>query len=219
LEKAVVARDAAGVQRLLASGADPNEQSAIGPPLSVAAAMPGNKEVIRMLLQAGADLKGRRGGGIRCGIPPVWQAAFSGDVENTRVLLDAGASLAQESGCLNHSSPGWLHAPVIQLLQQYGLDIHAVDAQGRNALHLALAPPSTARAEAIEYLIQAGVSLTARDHNGETPMTYWRKPRNYEKHWLQTWLLDRLSGGSAFRMERENRARVSAVLERTGIRM
>ena len=96
-----------------------------------------------------------------------------------------------------------------------GLNLNAVDENGRNELHTALAPPVVPPVEGIEYLIRAGVPLNARDRSGKTPLAYWREPRDYERYWVRSWLIDRLAGDSPVQRERENRAKVSALLERS----
>jgi hypothetical protein len=106
---------------------------------------------------------------------------------------------------------------VIDLLRQHGLDIFTTDERGRNELHLALGPPAVPGVETIEYLIQAGVPLQARDATGKTPLAYWRQPRDYEAHWFRAWLVERLSGdANEFQREREQRAKISALLKRSG---
>jgi hypothetical protein len=110
----------------------------------------------------------------------------------------------------------YLQPPIIDLLVQHGLDVQAVDDNGRNGLHLALAPPSVPPVEGVEYLIRSGVPLNARDRSGKTPLAYWREPREYERRWFTTWILERLTSDSPFRQERENRDKVSAVLDRSG---
>jgi hypothetical protein len=111
---------------------------------------------------------------------------------------------------------GWLKPPVIDLLVQHGLDIFAIDELGRNELHIALAPHVVPNFEGIEYLVRAGVPLNARDHTGRTPLAYWREPRDFEAHWFREWLFERLSADPSFRQQRENRAKISAFLERSG---
>jgi hypothetical protein len=114
---------------------------------------------------------------------------------------------------------GWLTPPVIDLLRQHGLDIFATDKLGHNELHRALAPPVIPHLEGIEYLVNAGVALNARDYRGQTPLAYWREPRDIERHWFSTWLIERLSDDAEFRQERENRAKISALLEHSGAQL
>jgi ankyrin repeat protein len=212
LEKAVMAGDLPEVQRLLASGADPNERGGLlGSPLYAATLRDNNAEVIRTLIAAGANPNGQPD---TCWPTPVFSAASRGDLENTRALLDAGAAV-RNPRC-STLAVGWLNPAIIDLLRQHGLDIFATDERGRNALHLALAPPVVPPAQAIEYLVKAGVPLNARDSAGKTPLAYWRQPRDFETHWFRVWLIERLSKDPASRRERENRVKISAFLERSG---
>lgn len=215
LEKAAQEGDAAELQRLLASGSNPNDRSGVfGSPLNAAAVRTDNIEVIRILLAAGANPNGRDEDGNRCWADPLSNAASVGSIENTRVLLDAGASINQPR--CSKLMVGWLKAPIVDLLIAHGLKLNAVDENGRTELHLALAPPVVAPFEGIEYLIRAGVPLNARDQWGKTPLAYWREPRDYEIHWLRTWLMERISDDPYLRRQREERAKISAYLVRSG---
>jgi ankyrin repeat protein len=212
LEKAATAGNLNEVRRLLASGADPNDRDAIyGSPLNAAASRNGNAEVIRALVAAGANPNGRAE---ECWLAPLIRAASMGDLENTRALLDAGAAVSQ-SRC-SRLALGWLKPSVIDLLRPHGLDIFAADELGRNELHLALAPPVVPNPESIEYLVNAGLPLNARDHLGRTPLSYWREPRHMEIHWFQTWIAERLLDDAGYRGQQENRVKISALLERSG---
>jgi len=167
-------------------------------------------EIIGALVAAGADPNGRAAESSTCWVTPLSRAASLGNIDEIRSLLNAGAAI-QPTAC-SKLVAGWLRPPVIELLSQHGLDLNAVDQSGRNELHLALAPPVVPQPDSIEYLIRAGVSLNARDHAGKTPLAYWRQPREYE---ILTWLVERLTNGPEFRQERENRAKISALLERS----
>ncbi len=83
-------------------------------------------------------------------------------------------------------------------------------------LHLALTRPVVAPHEGIEYLVRAGVPLNASDRWGKTPLAYWRESRDYEVHWFRVWLIERVTGDPDFRREREDRAKISAFLARSG---
>ena len=214
LEKAAQAADVLEVQRLLASGADPNDRGGtFGSPLNAAAFHNHNADVIRALLTAGANPNGRGEEGNSCWASPLRYAAEMGDIENARTLLDSGAAIPR-SRCSN-LVVGWLKPPVIDLLRQHGLDVFATDQLGRNELHIALAPPVVPHFEGIEYLVSAGVPLNARDQGGKTPLAYWREPRDIESHWFPVWLIERLTDDTDFRQQRDNRAKISALLERS----
>jgi len=213
LEKAAQEGDAPEVKRLLAAGADPNDKGVFGAPLNAAAMHRNNVEIIHLLLTAGADPNGPHEQGQACWAPPLIHAAPT-DLENTRALLEAGASVVP-SKC-SKLAVAWLKAPVLDLLVQHGLNLHTVDPGGRNELHLALGPPMVPPPEGVEYLLRSGVPLNARDASGKTPLAYWREPRDSDVHWFTTWLFERLGDDPYFQEQRENRAKVSALLERAG---
>ena len=213
LAKAAQEGDLAEVQRLLAAGADPNARSPWCA-LCLAASHPVNTDVIRALISAGANPNGPTPDARNCWVPPLVMAASSGNLDNTRALLDAGAPVQQQSRC-SQLILGWLHAPILDVLVQHGLNVHVVDDGGRNALHLSLAhgvPPF----DGIEYLIRAGVPLNARDYRNKTPLAYWREPRDFERFSLTQWLFNRLIDPAELQAEREQRAKLSALLESSG---
>ena len=86
------------VAALLARGADVHQRAAN--PLQVqplhAAMVAGDGEIVRALLDAGADVDARQ----QAGVTPLMGAAANGSVELVRMLLDAGAdpSLRDEAG-------------------------------------------------------------------------------------------------------------------------
>jgi len=203
----------AEVKRLLASGADPNEQGAYGSPLNAAIFHHNNVEIIHLLVSAGANPDGRREQGQVCWGSPLLNAA-SIDLDNTRALLDAEASVVP-SKCSNLAL-AWLKPPVLYLLVQHGLNLHRIDPRGRNELHRVLAPPMVPPPDGIEYLLRSGIPLNARDAAGKTPLAYWREPRDSEVHWFSTWLFERLGDDSYSEQQRENRVKVSDLLERSG---
>jgi len=95
LHLAVFGGHARGVRALLARGADPNALSRHPTirvrPLHTACALEvsvENPEVVRALLEAGADANGRMAEG---GATPLHNAAGSGSVELVRLLLEYGA--------------------------------------------------------------------------------------------------------------------------------
>jgi ankyrin repeat protein len=215
LEKAAQTGDLDSVMRLLAAGADANGRGATILPLEAAAMRPGNAAVIRALVAAGANPNGRDVERPPCRVHPLVLAASGGDLENTRAILEAGATVPTVSGCSKFML-NWLKPAMIEELVVHGLDLYTVDDQGRNQLHLTLAPPAMTQPDTIEYLIHAGIPLNARDHSGKTPLGYWREPREYEVHWFRTWVIERLIPDNDFPQQRQTRATISHLLERSG---
>jgi len=127
------------VAALLAKGADPNarenrkQQSAL-----MWAAAEGHGEVTRLLVESGAHINTRSGGGFT----PLLYAARSGDLESARALLDAGAdaneSTAEHGNSLVIAAASG-HEPMSLLLLKMGADPNSADAYGITALHYAVA--------------------------------------------------------------------------------
>ena len=156
----------------------------------------------------------------------MWKAAaaatgidYGKDLAEKQILERLAPRIAERFAATSKCSKlavAWLKPPVLDLLVQHGFNLQYVDPHGRNELHLALAPPVVPPPGGIEYLLHSGVPLNARDSSGKTPLAYWREPRDFESHWFTTWLFERLGDDSYPQEQRENRARISALLERSG---
>jgi hypothetical protein len=101
----------------------------------------------------------------------------------------------------------------------HGLDRFQVDSYGRNLLHQILQWDPGPKPDLVEYLIRAGVPLNARDNDGKTPLAYWREPRHFERHPFWCWLTDCLPNDNTVLQQQEGRARISALLARSGARL
>jgi ankyrin repeat protein len=90
----VAVGDEAEVKRLLEEGADPNQRVGALTPLMEAAAL-GNRELVQMLLDAGAKASTTD----EDGWTPLMSLAIrkSGDVEVARMLIDAGANVCSRT--------------------------------------------------------------------------------------------------------------------------
>jgi ankyrin repeat protein len=118
------------------------------------------------------------------GSTALMRAAKDADVPLLQVLLDGGASVdlttkTQKTALMYAASrlngfrgtpnrgTGEAAANAVALLVNRGADIHAVDASGQSALHLA-----AARAEpvVVRQLVASGATLTLRDQQGRTPL-------------------------------------------------
>ena len=125
------------VSALLAAGADVNwiGKSGAGRSALSEAALNDHVDVVRLLVATGADLNWRDRG---MGMTPLGWACDSGHLEIARVLIEAGADLDLPtpkfllSPLICAASSG--HEDVVRLLLDAGADIHALTADGRNAL-------------------------------------------------------------------------------------
>jgi ankyrin repeat protein len=207
--------DLAEVNRLIASGADVDGKDASFNPLSAAVAPEGRLDIVRALLAAGANPDGRRGQReVELWGSPLVTAAYRGDIETSRLLLEAGASLNAEryDPVMGNFPPA-----IFDLLTDYGFDLQAVDGQGCNPLHVALKSPMLPRTESVEYLIQAGVPLAARDADGKTPLYYWQQPRDFEIVDWRTWIISAVLGErGAVQKLRKQRTKITEILTSAG---
>lgn len=126
----------------------------------------GEPESVQMLVDAGANLEARD---TREGLTVFLHAARTGKNGNLRVLADAGADLAATS---NVGRSAYLVAArntgvtvtTLQILEELGLAVDAVDNEGRNALDLAMSRNDGEARAVIAYLNQR---LGSSDDEGE----------------------------------------------------
>jgi ankyrin repeat protein len=180
--------------------------------LEAAAGRPRNAAVIRTLLAAGANPNPRGVDDYDGYDAPLYRAIVVEDVENARALLEAGASVRS----YHLTNTAHLNAKIMTQLVAHGLDAFQVDQYGRNLLHQMLKWDPGPKPELIDYLIQAGVPLNARDAEGKTPLGYWREPRYFELHPVWCWLTDCLPSNQTVIEQQRMRIKISASLERSG---
>jgi len=134
--------------------------------------------VIQALIAAGANPNTRGIEEYEGDGAPLYRTIIVEDVDNARALLDAGASVKS----YHLTNMAHLNADIMKLLVAHGLDKFQVDSYDRNLLHQILQWDPGPKPDLVEYLIEAGVPLNARDADGKTPLAYWREPRNFELH-------------------------------------
>lgn len=142
LLKAASTGDATKVTSLLDAGADINyhskDKQATGRTALSEAAIQGHLEVIRLLLERGADLDWRDRA---VGFTPLGWAANQGHESCVEALLEAGADP-------NLATPEFLHTPlmaaaqrghlpIVKLLVAAGANVNAATSDGRTALSIA----------------------------------------------------------------------------------
>jgi len=173
-----VSREALGsgtalVRLLTSAGArlDPNGGMRGAPWLYLATTRP-NLEMVRFLLDLGAD---PNGAGTR-GITPLWNAASRGHLDAVVLLLDRGAGVDRRG--TDGSVPIRVaaergHAAVVRALLERGADRGYTDSTtGRNLLHTAAL---VGHLETVEALVVAGVPHSGADSASRTPLDYARR--------------------------------------------
>ena len=133
------------------------------------AAMRGDMDAVRALLDESADVNAAQGDGATA----MHWAAYRGDVDLARLLIEAGAdpSAANRNG----STPLWLastngDAGMIGVLLDAGADSNEQLPLGRSPLMLVA---RTGNAEAVAALIEAGADINARETaRGTTPLMW-----------------------------------------------
>jgi ankyrin repeat protein len=216
LERAAAEGSVDRVMQLLASGADPNAHGGTWTyPLEAAAERPHNTEVIRALIAAGANPNTEGVEDYEGWDSPLFRAVVIEDVDNARALLDGGASVKS----YHLTNTAHLTPEIMQLLVARGLDLFQVDNYGRNLLHLMLQWDPGPKPELVDYLIRAGVPINERDDEGKTPLAYWKEPRSFELHPFWSFLTEHFSNNETVRNDRQIRAKISGLMERSGARL
>lgn len=216
LERAAAEGRVDEVRGMLAAGSDPDARGGTWIwPLTAAAERPHNTEVIQTLLAAGANPNPDGIEDYEGFDSPLFRAIVIEDADNARALLDAGASVKS----YHLTNTAHLNAEIMKLLVAHGLDEFQMDNYGRNLLHQMLGWDPGPKPELIDFLIQAGVPLNARDAEGKTPLTYWKVPRYFEIHPFRCWLTDCLANNKTVLEQQRIRAETSALLERAGARL
>jgi ankyrin repeat protein len=135
------------------------------------AAMRGDVEAVRALLQQGADVNMAQGDGMTA----LHWAAERGETEIAEMLLYAGASVRATTRIGDYTP---LHlaaksgsAPILDLIVKAGADVHAQTTNsGATALHFAAASGSP---EAVSVLLSAGADANAREGQWQqTPLMF-----------------------------------------------
>lgn len=165
---AVLRGDTAEVTRLLASGADIHAHDARGRTPLLVATREGHNPVVRLLLEAGAEVYVR---GETMGITPLMAAAQRGDTDMVRLLLEAGAdpnaSSRNGAGVLARAVISG-NAPIVRELLEAGANPNGSETS---------APPNTSplwaavarkQHDLIRLLIERGARVNIGDSTSDT---------------------------------------------------
>jgi ankyrin repeat protein len=183
--------DLAKVRPLVQHGADVNASAGGTTPLLIAAGIRSAEDVLRYLIENGADLKATDG----LGLDPVMTAAAVGAIGNLKILLEAGGSGSSEAK--NRPMPATTRISkldqatldrlrkraegvtalmsaarvdcegCVQLLLDYGADAKAKTDAGLTALHYAAFKGNLTM---VRSFLEAGAPVNAADDRGLTPL-------------------------------------------------
>lgn len=160
--------DFKAVSELLATGVNPNlSRDRWGDRALSRAVVNGNVEMVRILLEAGAnpDLKGR-------GFTPLGMAALRGHAQIARLLLKAGADVDRKSSDGNTpiTAATIMHrTDVVRVLLSYQPDMSIWNREGRVSLGIAA---ELGFEDVVMLMLEAGVDPNVMDRNGNQPL-FW----------------------------------------------
>ncbi|KAB5542898.1 hypothetical protein GE09DRAFT_1289546 [Coniochaeta sp. 2T2.1] len=159
IESAVSNNDKAIVQLMLENGAEPSR-------VLYSAAAKGLEDIVRLLLDNGADIEG---GTHNQFATPLAIAVKRGHTTTAQLLLDRGADIEgnKEDRPLR-SAVGNEEEAAVRLLLKRGADTRAGAGHGRTLLHWAAIYNSDP--EITQLLLESGLEVDARDSWGRTPL-------------------------------------------------
>ncbi len=172
------------VRYLLSKGADPKAADAMGGTALMRAAQAGNTEVVRLLIERGADVNTQPPPGFALprfgrppkfpadakGVTPLVLAAAGGNAETVRLLLDHGADPhAKALGSVTPlAAAAWRNEPeMIKLLLAKGADPNAREFRGASPLIVAAASDEPGP-EVARLLLAKGADPAVKDAMGRT---------------------------------------------------
>jgi ankyrin repeat protein len=177
---------------LLAGGADPNFVATSGPwlttpPPLVIAVQKRQAPLVRLLLDAGADVRRSDGAGTN----PLIAAAITGQRDLVELLLERGAPLddmarearfeAFHATALYHASANG-HLEIVQLLLARGANINAMaydDVEGPRGTPL-MGASAGGHTAVVRALVKRGAALNETTYFGATALTLARRGEHAE---------------------------------------
>lgn len=176
------AGDAEKVRLLLAHKADANARAKSGrTPLIVASAVHGNLAAVKLLIDAGADVKARDAGGTGA----VWAAAMAGDAKVLAELLARGGDPNEQdtnrlgqTALMNAAAQG--SADAVRVLLKAGADVHLrsrppmtikAGLQDRGEMTALLWAAPNGDREIVRMLLNAHADPNVREYRGMNALT------------------------------------------------
>lgn len=156
------------VQECLLAGAEPDTVGRDGRPVLMDAALAGHVEIMRLLLDMGANVNGT------CAdmVTALMEAAAAGLTEGCQLLIARGAKVDQVDQV---DRDGWTalmcaalngHVDALRVLLDHGAKVDLTDHRGRTALHHA----THSNVETAHLLLAAGADVNHRALDGTTAL-------------------------------------------------
>ena len=170
------------VETLLKFGANPNKGAVTGDPIFVAA-QKDYPDIIRLLISAGADVKGRKSNS------PLTLASQAGYIETMRVLLSGGADVNSVDNANKTPLHRWCYTgkhdlEALHLLLSNGANVNALDKWRQIPLMLLLTSENNVPVEillpALKTLIDAGSDLSIKSDYGDSALSIGLRNKNQE---------------------------------------
>jgi ankyrin repeat protein len=165
----------ADIRSLIQQGASPNAKNWDGDTLTalMLAAQKGCADIVKLLLDAGADVNARASvvigvqGDVARGITPLSQAAASEDVSIVKMLLEHGADIHALTGKRATVMAFATTNEIVQVFLDRGLDINARDKDGYTLL---IRSAEGFHRPTIAFLLQHGADPNAKTKDGTTAL-------------------------------------------------
>eukprot|EP01133_Synstelium_polycarpum_P005917 gene5917-6849_t len=167
LHHAVLKRQRAFVKYLLEAGAqvDAANKTDGQTPLHWACVVGGDVQIVRMLVEGGADTSRRDNNGYNA----LLHAAQYNEIHSVRYLLDVGGVHLHSTDNQNHTALHWAcyqgHSNMGRYLVCRGIDVNCVDSQGRTPLHWAC---HKGHKPTLSMLCSLGADRTIKDRDNKT---------------------------------------------------
>lgn len=153
-----------------------NEQNGEGETPIVSAAYLGSEEVVKLLLESGADVTVPDSKGFT----PLHRASRGGHAEVVEILLenetakseiDLDAATLDDQVTALHEAARWGHVDTIEILMKAGADSSRQNVSGESPLHSAVMwGRDWGSSDCAELLLENGADLYLKDFSGKTPI-------------------------------------------------